>query len=84
MKQLMSKTLKTCILPEVRKYVFERYRYQCKSCGKTDIETNLNIDHIIALARGSQNDISNLQTLCCTCNQRKKHHFDSRFRRHFD
>jgi len=27
-------------------------------------KTNLNIDHIIALARGGQNDISNLQTLC--------------------
>ncbi|WP_437174282.1 HNH endonuclease [Crocosphaera sp.] len=27
--------------------------------------------------------MSNLQTLCQTCNQQKKHHFDSRFRRRF-
>ncbi|MEM8778575.1 MAG: HNH endonuclease, partial [Cyanobacteria bacterium P01_G01_bin.49] len=29
------------------------------------------------------NDMSNLQTLCQTCNQRKKHHFDARFCRYF-
>ncbi len=80
----MSKTPRIRIPSEVRKYVFERDRYQCKSCGKTQAETNLTIDHIIALARGGQNDISNLQTLCHTCNQQKKHHFDPRFRRHFD
>lgn len=80
----MSKTPRIRIPLEVRKYVFERDRYQCKSCGKTNLETNLNIDHIVALARGGQNDISNLQTLCDTCNQQKKHHFDPRFRRQFD
>lgn len=80
----MSKTPRIGIPPEVRKYVFERDRYQCKGCGKPHAETNLTIDHIIALARGGQNDISNLQTLCRTCNQQKKHHFDPRFRRHFD
>ncbi len=79
----MSKTPRIKIPPEVRKYVFERDRYQCKSCGKTNLD-NLTIDHIIALAHGGKNDISNLQTLCLTCNQQKKHHFDSRFNRHFD
>lgn len=54
----MSKTPRIRIPPEVRKYVFERDRYQCKSCGKTDLETDLNIDHIIALACGGQNDIA--------------------------
>jgi len=80
----MGKTPRIRIPLEVRKYVFERDRYQCKSCGQTNLETNLTIDHIIALARGGQNDISNLQTLCCTCNQQKQHHFDPRFRRNFD
>ncbi|AFZ29012.1 HNH endonuclease [Gloeocapsa sp. PCC 7428] len=51
----------------MRKYVFERDRLQCQSCGKTAIE-NLTIDRIIPLARGGKNDISNLQTLCRTCN----------------
>lgn len=60
-----------------------RDRYQCQSCGKTHLETNLTIDHIIALARGGSNDISNLQTLCLTCNQQKQHHFDPRFHRNY-
>ena len=80
----MSKTPRIHIPPEVRKYVFERDKYQCKCCGKTNRETHLTIDHIIPLARGGQNDISNLQTLCRTCNQRKKHYLDPRFRGHFD
>ncbi|HAX74597.1 MAG TPA: HNH endonuclease [Cyanobacteria bacterium UBA11372] len=79
----MSKTPRIPIPTEVRKYVFNRDNYQCKSCGKTQQETELNVDHIIPLARGGSNDISNLQTLCYLCNQQKKHHFDARFRRNF-
>jgi 5-methylcytosine-specific restriction enzyme A len=79
----MAKTPRISIPPEVRKYVFTRDNYQCKSCGKTNLETTLNIDHIIPLAQGGSNDISNLQTLCQNCNQKKKHHFDRRFQRYF-
>jgi 5-methylcytosine-specific restriction endonuclease McrA len=79
----MAKTPRIPIPPEVKKYVFERDRYQCQSCSKTKLETQLIIDHIIPLARGGQNDISNLQTLCISCNQQKKHHLDPRFRRYF-
>ena len=80
----MSKTPRIRIPPEVRKYVFQRDRYQCQSCGKTARETDLTIDHIIPLARGGDNDISNLHTLCRACNQHKKADLDPRFRRHFD
>jgi 5-methylcytosine-specific restriction protein A len=79
----MNKTPRIPIPPEVRNYVFERDRYQCQSCRKTNLEAELTIDHIIPLARGGQNDISNLQTLCRHCNQKKTHHLDPRFRRHF-
>jgi len=71
------------IPPEVRRYVYERDKYQCQSCGKNGRETQLNVDHIIPLAKGGSNDISNLQTLCEGCNQQKKDHLDSRFKRHF-
>lgn len=71
------------IPPEVRRYVYERDKYQCQSCGKSDRETQLNVDHIIPLAKGGSNDISNLQTLCEQCNQQKKDNLDSRFKRHF-
>ena len=55
---------------------------QCQS-GKTDLEILLNIDRIIPLAGGGSNDIG-LQTLCHTCNQKKKHHLNTRFRRNFE
>lgn len=80
----MAKTPRISIPPEVRKYIFSRDAYQCQSCGKTQRETQLTIDHIIPLARGGQNDISNLHTLCRFCNQQKHHHLDSRFRRYFN
>ncbi len=76
----MKKTPRISIPKSVRDYVFQRDNYQCQSCGK---KQQLNIDHIIPLAKGGSNDISNLQTLCQTCNQQKKHHLDPRFRRHF-
>ena len=79
----MSKTQRIYIPPVVRKYVFERDLYHCQSCGKNNLETNLAVDRIILLARGGQNDISNLQTLC-TCNQQKSDRLDTRFRRHYD
>ncbi len=72
------------IPPEVRKYVHQRDNYQCKGCGQTANETHLTIDHIIPLARGGTNDISNLQTLCFTCNQQKTDNIDPRFRRYFE
>ncbi|MGK7932771.1 MAG: HNH endonuclease [Microcystaceae cyanobacterium] len=79
----MPKTPRISIPKSVRKYVFQRNNYQCQSCGKTYQETDLQIDHIIPLAKGGSNDISNLQTLCSRCNQRKKHHFDSRFQPYY-
>jgi 5-methylcytosine-specific restriction enzyme A len=80
----VGKTPRIRIPPEVRRYVFDRDRDQCQSCGQTQVQVNLTVDHIIPLARGGSNDISNLQTLCQQCNQRKRHYLDPRFKRHFE
>ncbi|NET01023.1 MAG: HNH endonuclease [Sphaerospermopsis sp. SIO1G2] len=80
----MKKTPRIPIPPEVRKFVYQRDKYQCQSCGKTAQETQLSIDHIIPLSRGGKNDISNLQTLCLTCNKRKTNKLDNRFQRYFN
>ncbi|NJR65817.1 MAG: HNH endonuclease [Leptolyngbyaceae cyanobacterium CRU_2_3] len=80
----MTKTLRIRIPPEVRNYVWDRDRHQCKSCGCPATAGELTIDHIIPLAKGGTNDISSFQTLCRSCNSRKKHHLDPRFQRYFD
>ena len=79
----MSKTPRINIPQAVKAYVLKRNNFQCQSCGKKDTETRLNIERIISLATGGSNDISNLQVLCSQCNQKKKHHFDSRFHRYY-
>jgi len=80
----MTKTPRIPIPNSVKQYIYERDKHQCQSCGQTQAETKLNIDHIIPLVKGGSNDMSNLQTLCQTCNQKKKHDLDPRFNRHFE
>lgn len=77
----MSKTPRIRIPPEVRKYVLERDNHRCNSCGATN---DLTVDHIIPLAKGGTNDLSNFHTLCRRCNSQKKHYFDPRFDRRFE
>jgi 5-methylcytosine-specific restriction enzyme A len=79
----MDKTPRIPIPLEVRKYVFERDRYLCQSCGKNQTQSKLTVDHIIALAKGGSNDLSNLQTLCSVCNRRKYDQHDPRFKRRY-
>jgi len=78
--------LEGAIPAAVRQYVFERDRFQCQNCGRSslhDATVKLNVDHIIAVANGGSDDLSNLQTLCDRCNQQKSKHYSDRFRRRF-
>ena len=40
----------------------------CQNCGSID---KLSIDHVLAIANGGQNELSNLQLLCRSCNSQK-------------
>jgi hypothetical protein len=40
----------------------------CAKCGSTE---NIEIDHIIPIMKGGDNDITNLQFLCRSCNSKK-------------
>jgi 5-methylcytosine-specific restriction enzyme A len=79
----MNKTPRISIPPEVRQYVLERDRFQCQGCSKPDQQASLHIDHIIPLAKGGTNDLSNLHTLCQQCNLSKSDRLDPRFNRHY-
>ena len=53
----------------LRRRVFERDGYRCRSCGKAG---RLEADHIKPLHKGGRPyDPANLQTLCRTCHIRK-------------
>lgn len=49
--------------------VFRRDDYTCRLCGRRG--GPLEVDHIVPVARGGENDPDNLQTLCRGCNRRK-------------
>ena len=49
----------------------ERLGWICVGCGRTLTKETAVRDHIVALAKGGSNDISNIQPLCKSCNSRK-------------
>ena len=53
---------------KIRNFIFKRDNYECLRCLSKD---NLTIDHIIPINRKGENILSNLQTLCKSCNSTK-------------
>lgn len=56
------------ISPAKRNQVYDRDGHSCLCCGSVDA---LTVDHIVPVAKGGDNDIDNLQTLCDQCNVQK-------------
>jgi 5-methylcytosine-specific restriction endonuclease McrA len=54
---------------ELREYLLEKWGRECAYCGKEDVP--LQIEHIIARARGGSDRASNLTLACECCNQKK-------------
>lgn len=53
--------------------VLERDNYRCVICGKGVADgVLLEIDHKIPISRGGSNSIENAQTLCVSCNNKKR------------
>ena len=62
------------IPPKLKLKVLKRDKYKCKMCGKspsTDPELELEVDHILPVSKGGENELDNLQTLCIYCNRGK-------------
>jgi hypothetical protein len=60
----------------VRKAVYYRDRGACAMCrkdisGLVNISNEKHFDHIVPLALGGMNDVTNIQLLCETCNTKK-------------
>ena len=54
---------------KMRFAIYERDHYRCRECGR--MTNDLEIDHIIPIAKGGKSTFDNLQTLCHSCNYKK-------------
>lgn len=55
----------------IRFKIFERDRHTCQYCGAQAPDVRLEVDHIIPVARGGDNEVTNLVTACYECNRGK-------------
>jgi hypothetical protein len=56
------------ISKRIRFEVFHRDGFRCRYCGATGDGITLHLDHVVAVANGGTNAISNLLTACADCN----------------
>lgn len=57
--------------PKIRYEVFKRDGFKCQYCGRSAPDVILEVDHIVPVAKGGENDILNLITSCRDCNRGK-------------
>jgi 5-methylcytosine-specific restriction endonuclease McrA len=55
---------------QLKKIVASQQKWNCKKC-KNILDATYEVDHIIALEDGGNNDIHNLQALCRNCHGKK-------------
>lgn len=65
-----------------RMHVFERDDFTCQYCGRSAPEVELEVDHVLPVARNGKNDISNLVTICRECNYGKGDDYSDAIERH--
>lgn len=74
-----SKTKRIVFPSDVRQNIYEKGNGRCAICGKKIKYKDFTIDHILPLDRGGDNDITNLQPTCRSCNELKSNSTDSEF-----
>jgi 5-methylcytosine-specific restriction endonuclease McrA len=71
-KPIKSSELRRGINLRLRYEILKRDNFRCVLCGRTGKDTQLEIDHIIAIVKGGTNSPENLRVLCRACNRGKK------------
>ncbi len=56
---------------KLRFTIYKRDGYRCRKCGVSQRYAQLEIDHVIPIAKGGKSTYDNLQTLCHKCNVEK-------------
>lgn len=77
MKRKISKDAKSYKILD--KELFKLRHSPCAFCNTTE---NITIDHIIPISRNGAHSIGNLQSLCKSCNSKKKAKFISEYKYH--
>lgn len=57
--------------PEIIRRLYLRQDGECRGCGNGYLQKDMQVDHVVPLARGGSDDLSNLQLLCAHCNTTK-------------
>lgn len=57
--------------PSIRMEALVHYGHRCIYCGVTSRESQLEVDHVIPVAKGGTNEIGNLVVACKPCNRGK-------------
>lgn len=79
----LGKRPRSGVTPRVRFLVLSRDGFRCVYCGTTAAESSLHVDHVLAVANGGSDEMTNLVTACAECNQGKaallleEHHADA-------
>ena len=64
----------------IRYEVLKNAKFHCELCGVSADKKALEVDHIVPRSKGGSDDISNLQSLCYSCNSMKRDRDDTDFR----
>ena len=64
----------------LRYEILKRAKFRCELCGISGDQKGLEVDHIVPRSQGGSDDLSNLQTLCYSCNAMKRDRDDTDFR----
>ena len=70
LRDLLDNPTRRRVSAVIKKRVAATARWECAVCEQT-VDDQYEIDHIVELSRGGNNDIHNLQLLCKTCHKDK-------------